>query len=82
MIAIIIAIPITIILVSILDAFFQPKYKEYDSRANQAEFSKAQPYFCETCKTFLTTFREFCENCGANNSLRKATKKDYEQYSE
>ena len=80
MIAIIIAIPITIFIVSILNAFFQPTYKEYDSKANQGEFLKAQPYFCEICKTFLAEFRETCENCGSNNSLRKATKKDYEQY--
>jgi hypothetical protein len=51
-----------------------------DSLPNQAEFIKAQPYFCEICKTFLTTLREKCENCGANNNLRKATKQDYEQY--
>jgi hypothetical protein len=80
MIAIIIAIPVTIILVSVLDALFQPTFKEYDSRATQVEFLQAQPYFCETCKTFLTTLRETCENCGAKNSLRKATKKDYKQY--
>ena len=82
MIAIIIAIPITIIIVSILEGLFQPTFKEYDSQANQAEFLKAQPYFCEICKTFLIAFRETCENCGASNSLRKSTKKDYEQYIE
>jgi len=82
MIAIIIAIPVTIILVSVLDALFQPTFKEYDSRATQVEFLQAQPYFCETCKTFLATLREMCENCGAKNSLRKATKKDYKQYIE
>ena len=80
MISIIIAIPITIILVSLLDAIFKPSYKEYESRAAQEDFLQAQPYFCETCNTFLTTFREICENCGAINSLRKATKKDYKQY--
>jgi hypothetical protein len=79
MIAIIIALPITIISVSVLDALFKPTYEEFGSQANHVEFLKAQPYFCETCKTFLTAFRGTCENCGVTNSLRKATKKDYEQ---
>ena len=47
---------------------------------NRSAFLKAQPFFCEKCKTFTDTFREYCEDCGTEGSLRKATKADYKQY--
>lgn len=44
------------------------------------EFELTNPYFCETCSNYTSHLMEHCENCGAKNSLRKATKKDYKGY--
>ncbi|MFX0135910.1 MAG: zinc-ribbon domain-containing protein, partial [Candidatus Hodarchaeota archaeon] len=34
----------------------------------------------DNCKKFTDVLKEYCEYCGAKNSLRKATKEDYNQY--
>ena len=41
-------------------------------------FLKAQPFFCVECQKFTDTIREYCEHCGTKNSLRKATKRDFD----
>lgn len=43
-------------------------------------FLKAQPFFCDEYKRFTDTIREYCEYCGTKNSLRKATKRDFNQF--
>lgn len=43
-------------------------------------FLKAQPFICDNCNRFTDVLREYCEHCGAKNSLRKATKEDFDQY--
>lgn len=43
-------------------------------------FLEHQPFICAKCNTFTDTLREYCENCGAKDSLRKATKKDYDRF--
>jgi hypothetical protein len=47
---------------------------------NRSAFLKAQPYFCTECKKFTDIMREYCEFCGTQNSLRKATKQDFNDY--
>ncbi len=44
------------------------------------EYLETFPYFCENCKKFTYMLREYCENCGNKDSLRKATKEDYLKY--
>lgn len=44
------------------------------------EFQLANPYFCESCSKYTSFMKQQCENCGAENSLRKTIKKDYNQY--
>lgn len=43
-------------------------------------FLKAQPLICDRCGMFTDTYRQYCENCGAKYSLRKAKKKDFNLY--
>ena len=43
-------------------------------------FLEHQPFICAKCNAFTDTLREYCENCGAKDSLRKATKKDYDRF--
>jgi len=43
-------------------------------------FLEHQPLICNKCKAFTDTLREYCENCGAKNSFRKATELDFERY--
>jgi len=42
-------------------------------------FLKAQPFVCDNCKKFTDILREYCENCGGKDSLRIATKDDFNQ---
>ncbi|MFX1356935.1 MAG: hypothetical protein ACFFA8_06580 [Promethearchaeota archaeon] len=86
MIAIPIAIPILIIISPIYLSFFrakgfEPKYPEMIApSATMKQFLQAQPYICQECEEFTTTFRDICENCGAKNTLRSSTKMDYKSY--
>ncbi|MFX1419600.1 MAG: hypothetical protein ACFE9N_11830 [Promethearchaeota archaeon] len=41
-------------------------------------YNKTFPYICNSCREFSYTFSEYCENCGAKGSIRKATERDYE----
>jgi uncharacterized OB-fold protein len=43
-------------------------------------FKKTYKYICSSCGEFLHTFREYCEYCGEKDSVRDATKEDYENY--
>lgn len=45
-------------------------------------FLKFYVFICENCKKFTDKFRENCEYCGTEDSLRKATKLDFKQYVE
>ena len=92
MIALLIAIPIGLILflfllpfLPLLPPFFQglPESSEDSNRPliqDRKEFLKAQPFFCDECKTFTDLLKEYCENCGAKDSLRKAIKNDFKFY--
>ncbi|MFW9785329.1 MAG: hypothetical protein ACFFFB_23820 [Candidatus Heimdallarchaeota archaeon] len=44
------------------------------------EFQLTNPYFCESCSNYTSHLMKYCENCGAENSLRNITKKDNKQY--
>ncbi|MFX1558718.1 MAG: hypothetical protein ACFFC9_15810, partial [Promethearchaeota archaeon] len=44
------------------------------------QFQLANPYFCENCSNYSSFMGQNCENCGAENSLRKTTKQEYKQY--
>ena len=43
-------------------------------------FRNSFPQACDKCGALANTEREFCENCGAPDSLRTITKEDYEKY--
>ena len=43
-------------------------------------FQKSFPLVCDKCGTLANMEREYCENCGAQNSLKRVTKEDYEKY--
>ena len=46
-------------------------------------FRATYPYLCTNCGKLSNMEREFCENCGAKDSLREITKEDYfERYDE
>ena len=44
-------------------------------------FKKTFPHVCKECATLSNMFREYCESCGAQDSLRPVTKEDYVEYS-
>ena len=44
---------------------------------NNKDFRKTYPYICSECGEFNHSLREYCENCGAQNSLISAKKADY-----
>jgi len=52
--------------------------KKVNKKVRKA-YLKALPYICEKCKEFVDKFNEFCPNCGATNSIRNATIKDYDE---
>ncbi len=43
-------------------------------------FIKTFPHVCKECAALSNAFREYCETCGAQDSLRRVTKKDYAEY--
>ncbi len=51
-----------------------------NKEAKVYEYLETFPYFCGNCKKFTYMLREYCENCGSKDSLRKATKEDYFKY--
>ena len=38
------------------------------------------PKVCSKCGGLANMEREYCESCGAQNSLREVTKEDYHKY--
>ena len=44
---------------------------------NNKDFRKTYPYICSECGEFNHTIREFCESCGAQNTMVSAKKTDY-----
>jgi hypothetical protein len=73
-------LPIIFYFVEVTNWWVNPKIPEVQTIATREEFLKAQPYICEECFTFTSNFREICENCGKMNTLRKSTKKDYNNF--
>jgi len=47
-------------------------------KEKKTAYMKTFPYICDKCKKLSYTFREYCENCGAKDTIRDATTKDYE----
>ena len=45
-------------------------------------FRKSLPYICTNCGEFSNMEREYCEQCGKQDSLRKTTREDYEKQTE
>lgn len=43
-------------------------------------FRMSFPHVCNKCGALANMEREYCEVCGAQDSLRKVTKEDYEKY--
>jgi len=43
-------------------------------------FKKTYPYVCDKCGEFAHTMYDFCDKCGASDTLRKADKEDYKDY--
>ncbi|MFX1375318.1 MAG: hypothetical protein ACFFA0_05865 [Promethearchaeota archaeon] len=41
------------------------------------KFKIAFPFYCDHCNKFTNALLEYCENCGAKNTIRAAIKKDY-----
>lgn len=39
---------------------------------------KTFPYICDNCRKRTYTFQEYCENCGAKDTIREAITNDYE----
>ena len=44
---------------------------------NLKEYRKVYPFLCSSCGSFSHTFREYCESCGAQNTVSEAKKEDY-----
>ncbi|MFW9772409.1 MAG: hypothetical protein ACFFB4_04765 [Promethearchaeota archaeon] len=53
-------------------------YKGLDSKAKN--YMKTFVYICSNCHKFSHTLREYCESCGAKNTLKHASKEDYLNY--
>jgi len=45
-------------------------------------FRNSLPYICANCGEFSNMEREYCEQCGKKDSLRKTTRKDFEKQTE
>jgi len=43
-------------------------------------FKRTYPYICNKCGEFAHTKQEYCDKCGATDSLTKAEKVDYKNY--
>lgn len=82
-IALPIGMPIVILIIEFWERLYlHPLNESVDYNKPLAQdrnaFLKAQPFFCDDCKKFSDIFRDYCEYCGTKNSLRKATKQDFE----
>ena len=78
MVAIPIAIPGSMLIAYLLNE--EPLFNIEQPSLTYKEFQLANPYFCERCSKYTNFMMQQCENCGAENSLRKTIKKDYNQY--
>jgi len=45
-------------------------------------FRRTFPLICTKCGKLSNMKREYCENCGAQDSLRETTKEDHEKFQE
>ncbi|MFX1235739.1 MAG: hypothetical protein ACFFBY_14490, partial [Promethearchaeota archaeon] len=44
------------------------------------DYTKTFRYICSNCHEFANTLREYCESCGAKDTLKRATREDYHNY--
>jgi rRNA maturation endonuclease Nob1 len=45
-------------------------------------FKNTYKFICSSCGEFSHTNRDYCEVCGKQDTIHKASKKDYELYFE
>ncbi|MFX0059610.1 MAG: hypothetical protein ACFE85_17590 [Candidatus Hodarchaeota archaeon] len=79
MLVIPIAVTLTGLLAILIESFSISTEIEHQP-LKYKDFKLANPYFCENCSKYTSFMGVLCENCGAEKSLRKATKADYKQY--
>jgi uncharacterized OB-fold protein len=58
---------------------FQENIKKSENIMDSKLFKKTYPYICKDCGEFAHTQHEYCDKCGAKNSLRIAEKADYKK---
>ncbi|MFX0040114.1 MAG: hypothetical protein ACFFB9_05040 [Promethearchaeota archaeon] len=51
--------------------------KKVDREKLRKTFRRTFKYLCDNCKEFIDSYKEYCEKCGAQNTIREATKEDY-----
>ena len=60
--------------------FYQEKAKKSETILDRKLFKKTYPYICNKCGEFAHTKHDYCDKCGAKDSLRKTEKQDYDNY--
>lgn len=63
----------------LINFFINDKTKENVKIVDTKLFKKTYPFICDKCGEFAHTDQEYCDKCGASNSLRKAEKADYKK---
>lgn len=53
------------------------KERKVDREKLRKTFRRTFQYLCDNCKEFTDSDKEYCEKCGAQNTIREATKEDY-----
>lgn len=57
-------------------------YKKYNYKGvyimDKKLFRKTYPFICVECGEFTHTKREYCEKCGAKDTINKASKDRYD----
>ena len=43
-------------------------------------WKESYPFICNRCGGLLWEYREICEKCGIENSIRKTRKNDYKEW--
>ncbi|MFX0033018.1 MAG: sialidase family protein [Candidatus Hermodarchaeota archaeon] len=44
------------------------------------DYMKTFRYICSNCHEFANTLREYCERCGEKNTLKRASREDYQNF--
>ncbi|MFX0032913.1 MAG: sialidase family protein [Candidatus Hodarchaeota archaeon] len=58
----------------------KPKILDKELDDMTKNYMKTFKYICSNCHKFSHTLREYCESCGAKNTLKFASKEDYRNY--